>query len=94
MQTVMLMPSEPFSVGALAGSTPLVLPMGGAPLPATVQLSSASTTRKIEVTTDNQLTWEQPPPDISTTTKLMVRINVPVTHVRITGVAADRYAIQ
>lgn len=93
MQVNTLMPDTSYAADTLANSTPVVVHMANAPMPALLQLSSASTTRKIEVSADNQLTWEQPPPDISTTTKVVLRVIAPITHARFTGVVNDKYAI-
>lgn len=88
-----LMRPETFASGQFPDSNPIIVVMAGASLPSMLQLASASTTRRIEVSADNMLTWEQPPPDVATTTKLAVRITAPITHTRFTGVASDKYAV-
>lgn len=83
---------EPFASGQLADTTK-VFDMSGAPLPCLVSLTSASTSRKIEVSIDNGVNYIEPPPDISTATVRALRISAPVSHVRLTGSIGDVYNI-
>lgn len=93
MQVNTLMPSEIYAAGTLLNSTPLVVPVPSAPMPAQVQLLSTSSTRKIEISADGQQNWEQPPPDVSNTSKVLLRVTAPITHIRFTGVNGDKYVV-
>lgn len=83
-----------FAGGTLADSTPVVVSMADAPLPANVWLSSSALGRKIEVSNDGGQWQAVGQYDTSTITQLSVKVTVGVVAVRLTGVAADTYGVQ
>lgn len=83
-----------FASGALAGAVPLAIDMAGAPLPATITLKSAAAGRKIELSSDGGAEYWTPAPNVNTATMHVVHVTVPISHVRITGVAADAWNIR
>jgi hypothetical protein len=83
-----------FANGALADATPLVIDMLGAPLPATITLKSAAAGRKIELSSDGGAEYWTPAPNVNTATMHVVHVTAPVSHARITGVAADAWNIR
>lgn len=83
-----------FASDALADATPVVIDMAGAPLPATITLKSAAAGRKIELSSDGGVEYWTPPIDINTATMHVVHVMAPISHVRITGAAADAWNIR
>lgn len=83
-----------FASGALADAAPLAIAMAGAPLPATITLKSAAVGRKIELSSDGGVEYWTPAPNINTATMHVVHVTAPISHVRITGVAADAWNIR
>lgn len=79
--------------GALANSTPLVINMVGAPTEATVSLNSADVGRRIEWST-NGSDYYTATPDYTATGQIVVFFGVTVSHIRITGVAADTWSVR
>jgi len=75
-------------------TTPVVVPMNGAPLPCTVTLKSAAAGRLIELSTDGGTEYFPLAPDMSSATQTAGAVKAPVSHVRITGAALDTWRIQ
>lgn len=69
--------------------TSIIEGLGGSNLPLTVTLTSSDATRKIELSTDNRLSWFIPQYDIIGTTSLVLYLSGPVTDIRATGIAND-----
>ncbi len=88
------MPANSFAGATLANGTPVVVAMAGAPLPATVCLKSADGGRLIELSADGGVEYFTPAVNFTTATMHVVYVDRPVTHVRITGAAADTYTIR
>lgn len=80
--------------GTLIDGTPKVINMGGAPLPCTITLKSAAAGRKIEISTDDGQEYFTPNPDTSSATMQVLSLTAPVSHVRITGAANDKWSIR
>jgi len=82
-----------FMSGTLAG-TSLVVPMDGAPLPATITLKSADAGRKIELSTDDGVEYFQPVYDVNSATMLVVSISAPISHVKFTAAITDTWSVR
>lgn len=82
-----------FSSATIADGTPVVMAMSGAPLPCTVDLKSAAAGRLIEWSADNGTTYFTAAYDYTTAAQLVFFVNMPVTHVRVTGTTNDTYRI-
>jgi len=62
-------------------------------LPGNVTLKSAAAGRLIELSTDGGGEYFTPQLDVVSATMLLVVVNAPITHLRITGAAADTYTV-
>ena len=82
-----------FNYGTLPSSTPVKIPMWGAPLPTTITLKSSAGGRLIELSTDGGVEFFTPAVDTSSATMQVVILNASVTHTRITGAASDTWII-
>jgi hypothetical protein len=78
-----------FSSFTLTGTT-LIEGQGNFILPFTITLKSSDVTRKIELSTDGGTEYFLPIIDITTATSLIVTIQSPITHVKVTGVVGDK----
>lgn len=78
----------------IPSATPVVIQMDGAPLPCTVTLKSAAVGRLIECSTDGGVEYFTPTPTVTSATMQVLSISAPVSHVRITGAAADTWSIR
>lgn len=83
-----------YVTGTLANATPVVIPMAGAPLPATVCLSSADATRKIEFSCDDGVSYQTATYAVDVAGQRIAKIDFSVSHVRITGIATNTYSIR
>lgn len=86
------MRSAAFASGTL-GSTSLVVAMAGAPLPSTVILDSSDATRKIQWSADGGTEYFDAIYDYTNANELVFIVDVPVTHIKFIGLAADTYRI-
>ncbi|MFA5670653.1 MAG: hypothetical protein WC967_15555 [Balneolaceae bacterium] len=59
----------------------------------TITFHSADLTRKIELSADGGIEYDEIPPDSSTATKLQLSIFAPITNLRVTGAIADKLYI-
>lgn len=80
--------------GTLLDSNPFVIGMGGMNIPSTVTLTSAAAGRLIEVSTDGGTNYFTPTYDASTAGMINVGLFAPVSHVRVTGAAADTWSVR
>ena len=81
--------------GAIIPSgTPVVINMNEAPLPCTVTLKSGAAGRLIECSTDGGTEYFTPAPTVTSATMVVLSLMAPVSHVRITGAAADTWSIR
>lgn len=87
------MPMSVVAQGALADSTPFVVNMQYAPVPATITLKSSAGGRLIELSTDGGIEYFTPSYDRSSVTMAVVTVTAPVSHVRLTGAANDSWVI-
>lgn len=80
--------------GILIDGTPLVIP---APktmqLPGSVTLKSAAVGRLIELSTDKGVEYFTPTVNTTSATMQIVVVNAPITHIRLTGAAGDKYFV-
>lgn len=83
-----------FAVGTLPSATPVVVPMGGAPLPATITLKSADAGRLIEFSSDGGVEYFTPTPDVTSATMQVVAAKFPISHVRLTGASGDKWSVR
>ena len=80
--------------GTLSNTNPFPMTVDWVPCPLTVTLKSSAAGRKIELSTDFGTEYFTPTPDTSSTTTMqIVTIDAPVTNVRVTGQANDRWYI-
>lgn len=80
--------------GIIPSATPVVIPTPPTmQLPGAITLKSAAAGRLIEVSTDGGLEYFTPTLDVVSATMQVVIINAPITHIRITGSAADSYMV-
>lgn len=79
--------------GSLTSTTPIVQQLTDAVPPTTITLESSAAGRKIELSTNNGVEYFTPQYDQTSTTMLVVTLQVPVTHVRITGQANDTWSV-
>lgn len=73
----------------LAGETSVVIDFNGVKYPASLTLSSAHGTRKIELSTNDELEYFDAQIDQTTATMLQMDVKSGITHARMTGVAGD-----
>jgi hypothetical protein len=73
----------------ITGETSVVIEFNGVKYPASLTLSSADVTRKVELSTNDGLEYFDAQVDITTATMLEVDIKSPVTNARLTGVVGD-----
>lgn len=92
--TSTVMQVTPFMAGTLPSSSPVALPMGGAPCPCTITLKSADAGRVIKLSTDGGVEYFIPTVDTTTATMLVIAVNAPVSHVQFTGAANDTWSIR
>lgn len=82
------------SNGILTNTTSVVISAAGLSCPFTVCLKSAAAGRKIELAADDGTEYITPTPDAtSTATMQIVTVNAPVTKLRLTGQADDKWFI-
>lgn len=80
--------------GILTSTTPVVIAAAGLSCPFSVTLKSSAGGRKIELSTDTGTEFFTPPTDTSSSaTMQIVTVEAPVTHVRFTGQADDKWFI-
>lgn len=72
-----------------SGQTSIIYGLGNIKYPASIQLTSSSSTRAIQISLDNGLTFFTPPIDYSDSTKLVLSIVTPVSSIKVTGVSGD-----
>lgn len=82
-----------FAAAPITSGTPVVVALGGIPLPFTVTLTSAAGGRLIELSTDGT-NYFTPTYDATTAAMINVAVRAPVTHARFTGQAGDRYSVR
>jgi hypothetical protein len=63
--------------------------MAGLTLPLTVTLKSSAATRKIEFSTDGGIEYFSPSIDVSSATMLVTHTLIPLTNIKVTGIAND-----
>lgn len=86
--------TQPCVNSALVNSTPLVItPPQQMQIPGYITLKSSAPGRLIELSTDNGVEYFTPAVDIQTATMQVLVVNAPITNIRITGVAGDRYLV-
>lgn len=85
--------ANPFASGVLANGTPVVVPLGGIPLPMTITLTSAAGGRLIELTTDGT-NYFTPTYDATTAAMINVVVDAPAFAARVTGQAADKWNVR
>lgn len=83
-----------FASGILPSGTPVVTPLAGGPLPATLTLKSAAGGRAIEISTDGGVEYFVPVIDTTSATMLIVAILAPITHARFTGTTNDSWSVR
>ncbi len=79
--------------GTLLSATPVVVGIGNAECPLSITLKSADAGRKIELSTDGGTEYFNPAVSVTSATMLILYVNNPITHVRFTGVATNKYLI-
>lgn len=90
-------PALSFASGTLASTTPVVVPLVGAPVPATITVSgTGSASRKIELSTDGGSAngWFTPTTDAATATMINMQLNGSATHARVTGATGDIWSVR
>ena len=81
--------------GAVVPSTtPVLIPMNGAPLPCTVTLKSAAVGRLVEISTDGGTEYSTPTTTLTTATQMVLAVTYPISHVRVTGATNDTWSIR
>lgn len=83
--------SQPITV-TLTGTTH-TFDVNSTSLPMTVTLRSEAAARAIQISTDNGTEYFTPVLDYSSSTELVVIINAPITHVKVTGAIDDNLFI-
>lgn len=79
--------------GVLTGTSEIVK-IAPTPIPATIVLKSADSGRAIQLSFDDGATYfPAVAPTLSATGELVYALTYPATHVKFTGVAADKYFI-
>lgn len=87
----MAAPGLIFSSSIPAGATTEAREATGFGYPVTVWLRSSNASRAIAISIDGASEYFQPIYDYSSATELGVVLNAPVSHVRVTGAAADTW---
>lgn len=82
-----------------AGQTTVIVPVGHLDCPMTATLISVNAGRKIELLTtgtglDADGGWYAVTADATTASMINAAIRSPVSHIRFTGAAGDRYRVQ
>lgn len=80
--------------GVLTSTTPVPVSVMSLSCPFTITLNSSAVGRKIELSTDDLIGFVTPVLDpTSTSTKQVVSVQSPVTHVQFTGQAGDTWVM-
>lgn len=79
--------------GTLADAQPFAVSVGGNEVPMTVTLTSSAVGRSIELSSDGVNYWT-PPRDADTVPMLNVVVSAPISHVRFTGSANDKWSVR
>jgi hypothetical protein len=80
--------------GSIPSGTPVVVQVPiTMQLPGSITLKSAAAGRLIELSTDGGVEYFSPSLDIQSATMQIVVVNSPITHLRVTGAAADTYLV-
>lgn len=85
--------TQPIINAALVGTSIVISPPPQMQIPGHITLKSSDATRKIELSTDNGVEYFTPAVDVQSATMQIVVVNAPITNIRITGVAGDRYLV-
>jgi hypothetical protein len=80
--------------GMLTDANPFVVSVGANSAPMTITLTSASASRLIELSSDGGINYWTPPRDSETAAMVNVSVRSPISHVRFTGVANDRWNVR
>lgn len=85
-----------FRSGTLPNATPVVVNCSDVTPPALVALNSADVARKIELSVDGGVNYFTPIYDQNSAAQIVVAINNPISHIRLTGAAAgtDTYQVR
>jgi len=83
--------------GLLAGATPERIQIGDLPVPVTIVFKSSAPGRALQLQFDDGMPgaaeFFTPVLDQTSATQLVLHLNTPVTHVRLTGVANDSWQL-
>lgn len=80
--------------GVLLNSSPFIVNAANNSIPTTVSLSSAATTRKIEVSIDGGVNWLSIPYTSAVVGAISLVANAPISHVRLTGSTGDAWSMR
>lgn len=85
-----------FRSGTLPNATPVVVNCSDVAPPALAVLNSADPSRKIELSVDGGINYFTPIYDQNSAAQIVVAINNPISHIRLTGSAAgtDTYQVR
>lgn len=85
-----------FRTGTLPNATPVVVNCADVAPPAIVVLNSADAGRKIELSVDGGINYFTPIYDQNSAPQIVVAINNPISHIRLTGAASgvDTYQVR
>lgn len=70
-------------------ATTLKQGMGGYTFPMTITLNSAEAGRKIEISTNNEKSWDTLTPDVTAVDHISVAIFAPISNFKVTGAIGD-----
>jgi len=70
-------------------ATTLTYPVHAEDIPLTVTLKSSEAGRKIELSTDGGIEYFIPTYDVTSVTMLVVSVDSPITHIKVTGAISD-----
>lgn len=86
--------TQPCINSALVNTTPLVIiPPQNMQIPGHITLKSSAAGRLIELSTDGGTEYFTPAVDVQSATMQVLVVNAPITNIRITGAAGDRYLV-
>ena len=83
-----------YRAGALSNTTPIVIELTHTNVPCTIWLNSTAGGRLIELSVDEGTLYFTPTYSPSNANQLIVAVSSPISHVRITGQAADTWGIR
>lgn len=83
-----------YAAGTLLNTTPVIIPMVHANIPCTVSVNTVAAGKLIEISVDGGVLYYTAPLTTGNASQIIAVISYPVSHIRVTGQAADTWQIR